>query len=216
MSLGVFIPARTTSKRLPDKLLLPFGNTNLFEIACRKLSMLPEQYGRYALICEEPLIQIAKRWDIDILYRDPETIEMDDPIVKTMGAVKDAKETHLMFLNPCLAFLSLGTILHSLQTFEHYNMEYATSVKPFHNWAFASDGTPLNAIDYSSLNTKNVKDVYQMAHCFHIFNREQFLQDGMMLHPGHGLLFVPEEQTTDVDTQEDYLYAKWKWESLRS
>ena len=49
--IGVFIPARTTSKRLPNKIILPFGETNLFDIACKKLEQLPKEYGRYALIC---------------------------------------------------------------------------------------------------------------------------------------------------------------------
>lgn len=213
MSLGVYIPARTTSKRLPNKLLLPLGDTNLFEIACRKLAGLPKEYGRYALICEEPLIQIAKRYGIDILYRDPETIELDDPIIKTMGAVKDAKETHLMFLNPCLAFLSIKTIVDALKSFENSNWNYATSVKKFHSWIFYK-GEALNPIDYRSLNTKNIEGVYEMAHCFHIFNRKRFLEDGLMLHEGHGLIAVPEEETIDVDTKEDYLYAKWRWENL--
>jgi CMP-N-acetylneuraminic acid synthetase len=217
MSIGIFIPARTRSRRLPNKLLLPFGEYSLFEIACQKISSLPERYGKYVLICEDPLIEIAERYhNIKILYRDPETIELDDPIIKTMGGVKDAEETHLMFLNPCLAFLSPQTILKSLRQFETMKWDYATSSKEFRNWVFSWQGTPINHIDYSSLNTKAIVGLYQMAHCFHIFNKDQFLKDGLMLHPGHGLIHVPEEETIDVDTMEEYLYAKWKWESLRS
>lgn len=214
MSLGVFIPARTKSKRLPNKLLLPFGDSTLFEIACQKLSSLPDQYGKYVLVCEDSLIEIAKKYDnIEILYRDPETIDMDDPIIKTMGGVAKAKETHMMFLNPCLAFLSRATIIDALQRFEKKKLDYATSAKEFHSWLFNWQGVPFNQIDYSSLNTKNIMGVYEMAHCFHIFNKEQFLKDGMMLHEGHGLLYVPEEETIDVDTMDEYLYAKWKWEN---
>lgn len=213
MSLGVYIPARTKSQRLPNKLLLPLGDTNLFEIACEKLAALPKKYGRYALICEEPFIEIADRYNINILYRDPETIEIDGPIVKTMGAVAQAKETHMMFLNPCLAFLSLDTIENALWRFETEKMDYATSVKPFHNWIFTVAGKAASPIDYKELNTKAITGLCQAAHCFHIFNRERFLEDGMMLHPGHGLLRVPEKETVDVDTEEEYLYVKWMWEN---
>ena len=56
----------------------------------------------------------------------------------------------------------------------------------------------------------------QAAHCFHIFNKNEFLETGQMLQPNHGLIQVPDIATIDVDTEEDYLYAKWRWENLRS
>ena len=183
MSLGVFIPARTKSKRLPNKLLLPMGDTNLFEIACKKIAAFPDRYGKYALACEEPFIEIAEKHGLKILLRDPETINLDDPIRITMGAVEQAEETHMMFLNPCLAFLRHNTILSTLKTFEQDNYDYATSVKEFHNWLLRNNGDPVTEIDYSSLNTKNILNYCQFAHCFHIFNRENFLSDGHMLQP---------------------------------
>ena len=70
MSIGVYIPARTKSNRLPNKLLLPFGKSNLFDLACEKISKLPEKYGRYALICEQELIDIANKHNLPILLRD--------------------------------------------------------------------------------------------------------------------------------------------------
>lgn len=220
MSIGVYIPARTKSNRLPNKLLLPFGKSNLFDLACEKISKLPEKYGRYALICEQELIDIANKHNLSILLRDEKTIHMDDPIRITMGAVEQAKEDYLMFLNPCLAFFSLDMIVDCLEEFEQLldeGIEYATSCKPFKNWLFDyNTRQSLSPIDYKSLNTKNITGLVQAAHCFHIFNKEEFLKTGQMLQPNHGLIQVPDIATIDVDTKEDYLYAKWRWENLRS
>lgn len=213
-SIGIFIPVRTTSNRLPNKLLLPLGDTCLFEIACKKISQLPEKYGKYVLTCEEEFIEIARRYNIEILYRNPQTIHIDNPIRVVMGDVEQAKEDYLMFLNSCLAFLKLETILEILEKFEKSDIKYATSVKKFHNWVFNKNGNPINPIDYSLLNTKEIKDYYEMAHCFHIFNKQEFLETGLMLQPNHLILEVPEEETIDVDTKEDFEYAKWKWENL--
>ena len=214
MSLGVFIPARTKSKRLPNKLLLPMGDSNLFEISCKKVANLPDKYGKYALVCEEPFIEIANHYGLKILMREPETIDLDDPIRVTMGAVEQAAETHMMFLNPCLAFLTYSSILDALQTFESHNYNYATSVKEFHNWLLMNHGEPVTEMDYCSLNTKRVNDYCQFAHCFHIFNRENFLKDGLMLKPGFKQIFIKEEETIDVDTEADYQYAKWRWDNI--
>jgi CMP-N-acetylneuraminic acid synthetase len=107
-------------------------------------------------------------------------------------------------------------ILNVLEEFESLNVDYATSCKPFYNWVFDENNNPINHIDYSSLNTKNIVGLKQMAHCFHIFNKEGFLSTGQMLQPGHALIEVPHEATIDVDTREEYEYAKWRWENLRS
>lgn len=216
MSIGIFIPARTTSNRLPNKLLLPFGKTNLFDIACKKVSELPDRFGKYALVCEPELIKIAESHGLKILLRDIETINMDDPIVRVMGAVAQAEESHMMFLNPCLAFYTTEMILSSLESFEvllQEGIEYATSVKPFHNWIFDSNGKSITPINYKELNTKNIIGLTQTAHCFHMFNKEEFLNTGQMLKEGHGLISVPEVATIDVDTLEEYNFAKWRWEN---
>ena len=118
MSIGIFIPARTTSNRLPNKLLLPFGKTNLFDIACKKVSELPDRFGKYALVCEPELIKIAESHGLKILLRDIETTNMDDPIVRVMGAAAPAEESHMMFLNPCLAFYTTAMILSCLESFQ--------------------------------------------------------------------------------------------------
>lgn len=216
MTIGIFIPARTTSNRLPKKLLLPFGESNLFDIACKKISELPDRFGKYALVCESELIEIAESHGLKILLRDIETINMDDPIVKVMGAVSQAEETYLMFLNPCLAFYTTEMILDTLESFEillKNGIEYATSVKPFHNWIFDNNGNSITPINYKELNTKNIIGLTQAAHCFHIFNKDEFLKTGQMLKEGHGLINVPEIATIDVDTLEEYNYAKWRWEN---
>ena len=49
---------------------------------------------------------------------------------------------------------------------------------------------------------------------FIFFNKQEFLETGLMLQPNHLILEVPEEETIDVDTKEDFEYAKWKWENL--
>ena len=73
----------------------------------------------------------------------------------------------------------------------------------------------LTDINYQRLTTKEIEPLYQTAHCFHIFNKEAFREDGYMLKDGFMPLEVPESETMDIDTEEDYLYAKWRWEQIQ-
>lgn len=213
MRLGVFIPGRLGSERLPNKLILPLGDTCLWDIACKKLNMLPDKYNKYVLCYDKELIKIAEKYpNIKIIKRDKKTAEVDGPLKFIFKDLKDVPDTHLMFLNPCLSFLTVETIIRALEEFENKNMDYATSVKKLQNWIFDEECNPLINIDYKRLSTKEIKPIWQAAHCFHIFNKEKFFNDGLMLKPGHGLIEVAYNETIDVDTLEDYEFVKWKWE----
>jgi CMP-N-acetylneuraminic acid synthetase len=211
MKLGVFIPGRLQSERLPNKLILPLGVSCLWDIALTKLDTLPDKYAKVALAHEEELIQMAAKYQsVMVLKRESRTAFVDGPLKFIFKDLEKVDATHLMFLNPCLSFLSLETIVKALDEFERQNMNYATSVKIFQNWLFDSEGDPVNDIAYERLSTKEVPKLWQAAHCFHIFNKKAFLNDGMMLKPRHGIIEVPHEETFDIDTALDYEYAKYR------
>jgi CMP-N-acetylneuraminic acid synthetase len=116
-----------------------------------------------------------------------------------------------MFLNPCLSFLNLKTIISSLQQFESSNFEYATSVKEYKNWLWNIKES-LTPIDYESLSTKSIPVHYEAAHCFHIFNRHMFFETGKMLDKNLQHILISNDEIVDVDTYQDYLYVKWRHE----
>jgi CMP-N-acetylneuraminic acid synthetase len=212
MKLGIFIPGRLNSERLNKKLLLPIGNTSIWEIACKKLSLLPEKYNKYVLCFDTELVQIAEKYDLNIIIRDKETTETDGPLSFIFKNLKKVEDSHLMFLNPCPIFLKIDTIISSIKTFNNSNSDYATSVKPLQNWIFDNNSEPMVDIDYNRLSTKEIEPVWEAAHCFHIFNKENFFKTGKMLKPGHLLIPVPKEETIDIDTIYDYQFACWKYE----
>lgn len=218
MKLGLFIPGRLSSKRLPNKLILPLGDSCLWDMACSKLNNLPDEYNKYVLCCDKELIDIANKYpNIKILIRDEATANAEGPLKYIFKELKVVQDTHLMFLNPCLSFLSLETIQRVLVEFEGNNMNYATSVKRYQNWLFddsknmkKKECAAITHINYKRLTTKEIPIYYEAAHCFHIFNKENFFEDGMMLKPGHDIISVPKEETIDIDTIQDYEFAKWK------
>lgn len=217
-SVGIYVPARLKSERLPNKQILPIGDTCMFDIACRKLKTIKDNYkysiNTYAMVYDKQLVDIAEEHGVAILRRNKKSTECDGPLLKTMGAVKYMTESHCMFLNPCLIFLSIDTIISSIITFLENGSDYATSVKPFKNWLFNHNAAPVTPIDYDQLNTKTISGYWQAAHAFHIFNRKSFLENGKMLDSNMSIMpILNQEELVDIDTMEDYLYAKWKWEA---
>lgn len=212
--VGIFVPARLSSQRLPNKQILPIGDTCMFEICCRKLEELSKEYNTYVLIADHELIEIAKKYpSVKIIERDPDTCKVDGPLQYIFKEMRDVKDTHLLFLNPCLIFLPIETIRNSITKFIESEADYATSVKPIQNWIMDENLNMVNEINYQRLTTKEITPWYQTAHCFHVFNKDNFFKDGYMLKDGFMGLPIPVEETVDIDTYDEYLYAKWLWES---
>jgi len=211
---GIFIPGRLGSERLPNKLTLPLGDSCLWDIACKKLNELPDQYNKYALCYDEELVEIASKYEnIKVIVRDKRTTEVDGPLTFIFKELEQVEDDYLMFLNPCLSLLSIDTILTSLTAFNFSHYDCATSVKRYQNWLWNKDHKPLTPIDYDRLSTKEIPVHMEAAHCFHIFNREEFFKTGNMLNQNLGLISVPSDELMDIDTPNDYQYASWVHEN---
>jgi CMP-N-acetylneuraminic acid synthetase len=216
MSIGVFVAGRLNSMRLPKKLILPIGDSCLWDIACRKLNNLPGNYNKYALAENGVLAQMAEKYsNIKVILRSEGTARADSPLSFIFGDLKVLTDKYLMFLNPCQSLLTSNTIVNSLRSFEQSTYEYGTSVKALKNWLFDETGKPLNPMNYKNLSTKEICPVWQAANCFHIFDKNKFFYDGYMLKSGHMLLPVPGSEAIDVDTYEEYRYVRWIFESSK-
>jgi len=206
--IGIFIPGRLKSERLPNKLILPLGQSCLWDIACDKLNKLPSKYNKYVLCYDEQLVDIASRYEnLKVIIRDKSTTEVDGPLTHIFKDMQPVEDSHLMFLNPCLSLLSLDTITKSLFDFEQSDFEYATSVKQYKNWIWNDKNQNITPIDYQSLSTKTIPVHYEAAHCFHIFNKKYFFNTGKMLDDNLQLIEVPKQELVDVDDYTDYKFA---------
>lgn len=216
VKVGIFIPGRLNSKRLPNKLILPLNEkgATLWDIACNKLNSLPYGYTKVALCDDKELVDIAETYcNLTVIKRDPETCKAEGPMSYIFKDLKEVEDvTHWMFLNPCLSLLHKNTIKQALEIFEKNPYIFLTSVKRYQNWLFDMKGDCLTGIDYNRLTTKEIKGKFEAAHAFHIFEKEfLFTEDKNKLMEGlkTSLFIIPKEQLLDVDTKEDYEYLKY-------
>lgn len=211
--IAIFIPARLNSERLPKKHLIPLNETGLtaWEITCKKMSKI-KNAEVYALILEseKELVDICKKYNINVIFREYETTMVDAPLNFIFKDIKNIDCTHFMFLNPCVLNLKHETIELNIEKFKKSKEDYATSVKKFRNWVLNENSESLiDSIDYTKISTKNIPIRNQFAHCFHIFNKNNFFKDGLMLKENFLQLYVDESDVlVDLDDQEDLELAK--------
>lgn len=213
MSIAIVVPARLNSQRLPNKQLLPIGDSNMFEIACKKLSVLSAEYETAVLVYDDDLIRIAEKYPhIKIIKRSKHSTEVDGPWNVIYADMKNVEADTIMVLNPCLIFVKIDTIRKAILTFENSGATTATSVKPFNNWLYTRHGSMLIRPDMTNLSTKHIRGYYEPAHVFHICNKDLLVNKGIMLEDNHALIGLPRDELIDIDTLEDYEFAKWKYE----
>ena len=211
--VGVFLPGRLGSQRLPNKLILPMGDTCLWEIACKKLSKISDDFEKCVLVSKDDgqLVSIAKYYNLKIIFRSPETSLKDNPLNFVFKDIEQMESKIVMFLNPCLAFLPVEKIEQVLKEVPH-KFPYVESAKIFTSWLYNETGLATE-LDLTKMNTKFVNGMYEPAHAFRVFRKKEFLEDGIMSVKNPILFVLEDKDCIDVDTREDYEYAKWRYEN---
>ncbi len=209
MKICIVIAGRLQSERLPSKLLLPIEDTNLWEIACEKLSSLQDSGYMVRTLCNDDWLKsISSRWNLTNIDRSEESCLIDYPLNKVFGDIKDIDAAYIMWVNPCLPFLKTSTIWSAIERFLVSEYEYGESVIPFNSWLY-NGNTLCSPLDLDKMSTKHIKELYQPAHAFRIFPKKAFLEEGKMSEEEVGMYPIDLDEAIDVDTKEDYNYVRF-------
>lgn len=211
--LSIVINARIKSTRVPNKLLRPFANTTLFEIALKKLSKIDFVNDIYLGIGDKELIDIAENYKrFKILKRDPKSIKKGTHEQKiTFEHYNRIKSKYIMVINPCQPLLDLKTLKFAVDFFMKTNFESYTSVIKTSDWIFDSDGNPITNKNHLDV-TSNNKAFYKGCHSFHIINKTFFQKNGYMWNFNSNdpaLIEIPNENVHDIDDEEDFKYVEF-------
>ena len=218
---SVVINARLESKRLPRKLVRPFAGTTLLDIALTKLSRISCTNKYFAAHEEEEeLMAIYKKYEdrIRFLPRSHKSVVQGK---KHQGVTfehyRDMPTQYIMSLNPCAPMVAVNTLFDALSAFDNGNMRTMTSVTTEDNIFFDENGV-LNAESYD-VSTQGNRPIYRMAHLFHIFDKEFFIQNGYFWDYSHNnpsLYVVRTSESADIDYLEDFQYCEWLYEKIIS
>ena len=213
VTISALINARTTSSRLPRKLVLPFSNSTLIDIALKKLNGLDFFDNLYFGAAEDELIDKALPLrNIQILRRDPAAIK---PGYNSHSVVfahyKLVQSDYIMWINPCHPLLSYSTLRTAVQRVKESQHNSYTSVVPTTDWIFTDSGTPVTNTSSTTLSSGHSESYYKVAHAFHVIRKEFFLQNYQYWSLGlndPSLITIPEEENFDVNTPLEFSIAE--------
>ena len=220
-NVDIVINARTASTRIPNKLLRNFCDTNLISIALDRLLQLKE-YNCYLAVADQPLIDLYEEkyadTHIKLLLRSPEAVTkgFNDYSIAWEHYTR-VNASHVMCMNPCLPFTQPSTYKNAIKYFlKNDNIKTLTSVKSSENLFFCGNKI-INAPSDGLVRTVENTKMYEMAHAFHIFDKEYFMNTGNFwdyTKNNPGLFEISQIESIDIDEPLDFIIAEKLYKSF--
>jgi CMP-N-acetylneuraminic acid synthetase len=200
---------RKKSERCPNKMLRPFVGTTLTDIVLSKIRFFG--IDSYFAGFEPEFKEKCAKYGVNFIQRTERSVNIDGPILDVFGFVNEVKCKKILFINPCVPFLSLDTIRKFLDhCLSHYDNSALAVVKR-NNYFFDDKKKALNFVPASdSWNTKTVKLLFESANVLYYFDKDYFLNKGFYWDWSTVDLvdFERTQEFIDIDTEDDFKLAE--------
>ncbi len=210
--IALIINARKNSQRCKDKLLRPFNDSTVLDIALSKLNQINE-FPCYLAAGETEIESVLKKYkSVDHIWRSEDELNSDLPLSRIYKYHERIEHEWIMFLNPCLVLLKKETILDAAMKFAMSDWKSCTAVIKNSNWFYDQSMQPINNKDSREISTKTSPWIYEVCHAFHIYNRKHLLEkDSYWSHTCNEdpyLYEISKLEAVDIDTEEEFIIAE--------
>ena len=203
----VILQARMNSQRVPRKMLRPFADTTLFELAITKLlasNVLPKE-NIYISAYEQELKEVAKKYELNIYERSYESANNDNSLQMIYEWHDKLPFEYVIKVNGCSPLLKTETIDNFITQFISQEEENLFGVIPMKDYFWNKDGklvTPWPE-DQTIMNTKAVEVTYKAAHVLYASRLDLIAQNRFMgdfqTEGGIKLFAMEELECFDID-----------------
>lgn len=215
------IQARLNSERVPGKMIRKFNDSTLVDIAIQKLidSDAPNNQI-YLSVHESQLIDIGKKYPINIYQRSYESANIDNGIQTLFEWWDKLPYKYIIMISACNPLLKVETINSFINAFINNDTDGMFSVIAKKNYFWSIDGTMINAWPEGQdlLNTKAVETTYEAAHCLYASRMDSIGKGkwcGSWLEKHDPTLFeVPELETFDIDYEWQFKVAEQLYNNI--
>ena len=211
------ISARLSSQRLPRKMIKPFANTNLVEIACKKIlnsKIIPKENFFFSAY-EKEIIDLVQANNLQIFKRSKESAEAEGPISLIFEFHDKLDFKYVIVISACCPLIKVSTIDSFVQRFIDSKNEglYGVIKKKNYFWDKNQNLITHWPEGLTCPNTKLVEETYEAANCLYAGRMDLISKDIWIAKPpyrkNHPELFVvQEEETLDIDYEWQFNYVK--------
>ena len=214
-SVVAVIPVRAGSRRLPNKNILPFGDSNLLVHKIRQLKSVPAIDS--VVVFSDSDIMLQKATDEGVLthkraleFADDKTRSFNDVIVNVVSALKG----DIIMWTPCVCpLLSPETYKRAIEKYEDSVIKNKAndsliSVRLFKEYLW-DDKKPINySLQKEHVISQNLPDWYLVTNGIYMANKDFILQQRYFFGKNPYKFVVSKREAIDIDDAEDFAIAK--------
>ena len=221
------IQARTQSTRVPNKMLKPFGGSNLFEIAIQKIlnSKIIPKDNFYLSVMDDELIEIAKKYKVNYFIRSEESTQEPVTLPKVLEWHNKLPFKYYVNINACNPILKIETIDNFVQQFINNNCRGQFGVFEKKTFLFNNEGKMINRFFgddkyLATLETKFVETCYEAAHSLYAGTMEDISKEiymGSFKDQGDPSFFIMDEiECFDIDWPWQFTIAEKLYDEINN
>ena len=203
--IAVVVQARLGSYRVPGKMLKPFANTTLMDIAIEKMlnSKVFSKEHFFVSVYEEELIDVATEHGANMYLRSEKSANSEGtPLTEMYEWWDKLPFKYCVLVNACAPFLTVETVDKFVEAYMNTDSDGLFGVMEKKNYFWNTDGKLKTnwPAGQACMNTKFVETTYEAAHC---------LYAGRMDRIGEGIWMGDFQVPGDIQ-----LYPMSEFESL--
>ena len=216
-NIAFIVQARLNSERVPQKMIRPFANSNLFSIVLDKLlasKIIPKE-NIFGSVYEQELIDILEARELNYWHRSEASANEDSDLKLIYEWYNKlfAKFEYVVLVSGCTPLLKIETIDNFIEKFVIQQEENLFAVTEKKTYYWNEDGEMITRWPESEtiMNTKVVDSVYEAAHCLYasrldIIEKDQFMVD----YTKENLILykIPEVEAFDIDYEWQFKAAE--------
>ena len=214
--VAFLIQARLSSQRCPKKMIRPFANTTLLDIAIDKLiksESIPNE-NIYISVYEEELKDIVSKYPVNIFHRSKKSADSEGlPMTEIYEWWNKIPHDYVILINACTPMISVDTINKFVNCYLKSESNGMFGVIAKKNYFWKSNGDFLIDLDKAVMNTKDASIIYEAAHTLYASKLSDIgLGTWMGDFRKNGdveLVEIPERECFDIDYEWEFdLYEK--------
>ena len=212
IDIVTFSFGRKQSARVPNKMLRPFADTTLVDIALNKLrTFAPDAF----FAGYEPEFRgKCDQHGVRFVQREERSIGIDGPITEILSFLRTVDAKYCLLVSACNPFMTVGHINQFLIDCKQGGYRPAISVKRHCKHFVSPDARGLNfSLDTKTLNNKTVQPVFELVDGLYFFKKDFFFSEGTYWR-WNEVRFIEvggDDLLIDVDTEADFAAAQALW-----
>ncbi len=214
--IKALIPVRSGSKRVQNKNIRPFADSNLLEIKIKQLQRINNLDGIVVNSNDDTMLDIARSNGVEAVKRDE--YYAGDNVTNEMykNIAENCPCDVIMYTNVTSPLISDETIIKCINLYREKDDSFdsintANFVKEF-LWL---DGKPINYDPNHTPKSQDLPDIAALNFAINIIERDNLIKRKHYIGSKPYLYIVDRVEAIDIDDMIDFEFAEFMYKKLR-